>query len=284
VQNHTVPAIFAAMRGPALLLILPLTLLFIGVQGCGDYQKVLKSTDPEFKWEKAQEYFADDRCLQSLPLLQELIGLFRGTERMEDVYFMYAEAHLCAQDWFMGRYSMRNFAKTFPNSNRSEEAEFRAALCSYRLSPGPELDQSETQVAMDELQLFLDRYPSTILKDSCNSMIFQLRGKLETKAWKGAELYFTTSKYQSASKALQQFMNDWPTSRYAEEAQFLVLKSQFLYAEQSTSRRQEERYADAIESYFTFAARFPESARLNEAEQFHRKSRTGLEKASTEQR
>ena len=136
------------------LLILPLTLLFIGVQGCGDYQKVLKSTDPEFKWEKAQEYFADDRCLQSLPLLQELIGLFRGTERMEDVYFMYAEAHLCAQDWFMGRYSMRNFAKTFPNSDRSEEAEFRAALCSYRLSPGPELDQSETQVAMDELQLF----------------------------------------------------------------------------------------------------------------------------------
>ena len=270
------------MRGKALFIPLAFLGVFIAFQGCGDYQKVLKSTDPELKWAKAQEYFADDRCIQSLPLLQELIGLFRGTDRMEDVYFMYAEAHLCMEDWFMGRYSMRNFAKTFPNSGRAEEAEFRAALCSYRLSPGPELDQSETQVAMDELQLFLDRYPTTILKDSCNAMIFRLRDKLETKAWNGAKLYFTTNKFQSAVKALEHFVSDWPASRYAEEALFLVIQSQFLYAEQSTQRRQAERYADAIESYFTFAARFPESDLLREAEQLHRKSRLGLEKASKE--
>ena len=275
-------SIFAAMSLRAAVTFTAFAVLTWGITGCGDYQKVLKSTDPELKWEKAQEYFADQRCMQSLPLLQELIGLFRGTERMEDVYFMYAEAQLCIGDWYMGRYSMRNFAKTFPNSERTEEAEFQAALCSYRLSPGPELDQSETTVAMDELQLFLDRYPSTTLKDSCNRMIQRLRNKQETKAWNSAKLYFTTGKYQSASKALKHFMEDWPASRYAEEAQFLVLKSQFLYAEQSTLRRQAERYADAIESYFTFAARFPESTLLREAEQFHRKSRSGLDRASKE--
>ena len=272
------------MSGRSYWSLVTLTVVLMGIAGCGDYQKVLKSTDPELKWEKAQEYFADQRCIQSLPLLQELIGLFRGTERMEDVYFMYAEAHLCVEDWYMGRYTMRNFAKTFPTSDRSEEAEFQAALCSYRLSPGPELDQSETRAAMDELQLFLDRYPTTGLKDSCNSMIAKLRDKLEVKAWNSAKLYFTTGKYQSASRALQHFMDDWPVSRFAEEAQFLVLKSRFMYAEQSTARRQAERYADAIESYFTFAARFPESALLREAEQFHRKSRSGLDRASQEER
>lgn len=272
------------MRVHPLLVVLVLAAALLGHSGCGDYQKVLKSTDPELKWAKAQEYFADQRCIQSLPLLQELIGLFRGTERMEDVYFMYAEAHLCVEDWYMARYTMRNFAKTFPTSGRAERAEFEAALCSYRLSPGPELDQSETRSAMDELQLFLDRYPSTALKDSCNNMIGRLRGKLETKAWNGARLYFTTGKYQSAVKALEHFMSDWPASRYGEEAQFLVLKSQFLYAEQSTLRRQAERYADAIESYFTFAARYPDSALLREAEQFHRKSRSGLDRASQGER
>lgn len=248
--------------------------------GCGDYQKVLKSTDPELKWTRAQEYFADDRCIQALPLLQELIGLFRGTERMEDVYYMYAEANLCIEDWYMARYTMRNFSKTFPTSDRAEEAEYQAALCSYRLSPGPTLDQSDTRNAMDELQLFLDRHPESDKRDTCNSMIAALRTKLETKAWNGAKLYYTTGKFQSASQALANFMEDWPVSQYGEEAQFLILKSQFLYAEQSTERRQAERYADAIESYFTFAARFPESAWLREAEQFHRKSRQGLDRAS----
>ena len=113
-------------------------------------------------------------------------------------------------------------------------------------------------------------------------MIASLRGKLEIKAWSGAKLYYTTGKFQSASKALQHFMDDWPTSQYTEEAQFLILKSQFLYAHRSTERRQAERYADAIESYFTFAARFPESAWLKEAEQFHDKSRQGLERTSKE--
>ena len=278
-------AIFAPMprasfRSIGLLSALLLVLGTSWLTGCGDYQKVLKSTDPELKWTRAQEYFADDRCMQALPLLQELIGLFRGTERMEDVYYMYAEANLCIEDWYMARYTMRNFSKTFPTSDRAEEAEYQAALCSVRLSPGPSLDQSDTRTAMDELQLFLDRHPDSDRRDTCNIMIAELRGKLETKAWQGAKLYFTTGKYQSASKALANFMADWPVSRYAEEAQFLILKSQFLYAEQSTERRQAERYADAIESYFTFAARFPESAWLREAEQFHRKSRQGLERAS----
>ena len=265
------------------LILAPVLLCLLAVSpGCGDYQKVLKSTDPELKWTRAQEYFADDRCMQALPLLQELIGLFRGTQRMEEVYYMYAEANLCIEDWYMARYTMRNFAKTFPTSDHSEEAEYQAALCSYRLSPEANLDQSDTRTAMDDLQLFLDRHPQSDKRDTCNAMITLLRGKLETKAWQGAKLYYTTGKYQSASKALNHFMDDWPVSQYAEEAQFLILKSQFLYAERSTERRQAERYADAIESYFTFAARFPESARLKEAEQFHRKSRQGLERATKE--
>ena len=287
IRSPPTPSIFAAM--------LPLHLFRAGaviglgilmtstlITGCGDYQKVLKSTDPELKWTRAQEYFADDRCMQSLPLLQELIGLFRGTQRMEDVYFMYAQANLCIEDWYMARYSMRNFAKTFPNSPRTEEAEYQAALCSYRLSPESNLDQSDTKTAMDDLQLFMDRHPQTNRRDTCNAMIASLRSKLETKAWSGAKLYYTTGKFQSASKALRHFMDDWPASQYTEEAQFLILKSQFLYAQRSTERRQAERYADAIESYFTFAARFPESAWLREAEQFHEKSRQGLERTSKE--
>lgn len=287
IRNRARASIFAAMRvslsavsGRVLLIALVLT---TAIQtGCGDYQKVLKSTDPELKWTRAQEYFADDRCMQSLPLLQELIGLFRGTEKMEDVYYMYAEANLCIEDWYMARYTMRNFSKTFPTSDRAEQAEYEAALCSYRLSPESNLDQSDTRTAMDELQLFLDRHPNTIKKDTCNAMINALRSKLETKAWNGAKLYFTTGKFQSATKALNHFMGDWPTSIYSEEAQFLILQSQFLYAERSTLRRQAERFADAIESYFTFAARYPDSARLQEAESFHRKSRLGLERASKE--
>ena len=187
--------------------------------GCGDYQKVLKSTDPELKWTRAQEYFADDRCIQALPLLQELIGLF-GAPSAWRTCTTCMPRPTSASRMVMARYTMRNFSKTFPTSDRAEEAEYQAALCSYRLSPGPTLDQSDTRNAMDELQLFLDRHPESDKRDTCNSMIAALRTKLETKAWIGAKLYYTTGKFQSASQALANFMEDWPVSQYGEEAQF----------------------------------------------------------------
>ena len=167
------------------------------VRRLGDYQKVLKSTDPELKWTRAQEYFADDRCMQALPLLQELIGLFRGTQRMEDVYYMYAEANLCIEDWYMARYTMRNFAKTFPTSDRSEEAEYQAALCSYRLSPEANLDQSDTRTAMDDLQA-PGPPPQSDRRDTCNDD--RSPGQAGDQGVEGAKLYYTTGKYQSASR------------------------------------------------------------------------------------
>ena len=40
---------------------------------------------------------------------------------------------------------------------------------------------------------------------------------------------------------------------------------QHRYAEQSTNRRKLERYNDAIQAFHTFASRFPESTRMDEA-------------------
>ena len=56
---------------------------------CSDYNKVLKSTDIEFKYSKAVEYYDSMEYFKSMPLFEELIGLTRGTQRSEDVYYYY---------------------------------------------------------------------------------------------------------------------------------------------------------------------------------------------------
>ena len=272
------------MKTSTLRLLLISSIVLLPLFGCDGYQKLLKSSDTELKYEKAMAYFAEDRCMQALPLLKELVSLFRGTDRMEDVFFTYAAAQYCIEDWYMARYYYRQFAKTFASSTHTEEAEFRAALCSVYLSPAHSLDQFDTGAAIDDLQLFMDRYPQSSLKDSCNHMMGRLRGKLELKDFEQAKLYHTTEKFQSAVMALGYFLDHHPMGPYSEEASFLIIESQFLYAQQSTSRRREERFADAIESYFNFAARFPQSAFIDAAVRMHRQSMIGMEKAAKESR
>ena len=243
---------------------------------CSGYNKMLKSGDIEEKMSYAEAALDSGNCFRALPLYDELMQLTRGTEQAPDIHWNRALTHDCVNDFYLSRYYFQSFAKTFPNDPRVEEASFRAALCSYYLSPGASLDQTETRSAIDELQLFMDRYPSSALRDSSQAMVDNLRSKLELKAFENARLYHKTGNYKSATIAMKHAMEDYPGSPYQEELQFLIIDSHFQYATRSTERRKMERYNDAIEAFHTFASRFPTSSRMTDAQRLYDASVKGI--------
>jgi outer membrane protein assembly factor BamD len=248
---------------------LVITTVVIVLFSCSDHSKILKSTDPELKWEVAQAYVDSSECFKALPLLEELVGLTRGTQRAEDVQYTYAEAHYCVNDFYLARYYFHSYSKTFPNSPLVESVEFKAAICSYSLSPNWSLDQTETKSAIQELQLFMDRYPASAMRDSSQAMIGSLRSKLERKSFEAASIYHKTGQYKSASIAMGNALKDYPDSPYREQLQFLILDSHYQYAIQSTDRRKLERFNDATQAFHIFASRFPDSSYYSDAQRIY---------------
>ena len=208
-------------------------------------------------------------CSEPLPLYDELMRL--TVEPSVHLTFIGTGAltHDCINDYYLSRYYFSSFAKTFPNDPRVEEAMFRAALCSYYLSPESSLDQTDTRSAIDELQLFMDRYPASALRDSSQTMVNNLRKKLETKAFENARLYHKTGNYKSATIAMEHAMEDYPGSPFQEELQFLIIDCHYQYAKQSTERRKLERFNDAIQAFHTFASRFPDSSKMKDAQRIY---------------
>jgi len=251
------------------------------IPGCSEYNKVLKSTDINYKFTKAKEYYDSTSFYKALPLLEELIGLTRGTQLAEDVYYMYAKCHYGVKDFYLANYYLKTFTKTFTTSPRSEECLFMAAECSYQLSPSYSLDQTDTRNAMDEYQLFLDKYPGSHLKDSANHQMERLAMKLERKAYENAYQFAKTLKYKAATSALKDFIKDYPGSVYREEAMYLIVKCQYMLAEGSVEEKKLERMRAVGENYRTFATAFPESKYLNEAEGYFRKSEKQVEKLTS---
>ena len=249
---------------------------------CSDYNKMLKSGDVEEKLIYAEAALDSGNCFRALPLYDELMRLTRGTERAPDIHWNRALTHDCVNDFYLSRYYFQSFAKTFPNDARVEEALFRAALCSYYLSPQSSLDQTDTRSAIDELQLFMDRYPSSALRDSSQNMVDNLRGKLELKAFENARLYHKTGNYKSATIAMAHAMEDYPGSPYQEELQYLIIDCHYQYALQSTERRKLERYNDAIQAFHTFASRFPESSKMKQAQRLHDNAVQAIAELETE--
>jgi outer membrane protein assembly factor BamD len=233
---------------------------------CSRFNRLLKSTDHELKYKEAVRYYEAEKYYHALQLLEELISVYKGSQRAEEVYYYYAKAYYGSGEFLTAAYHLSNFARTFPSSRYAEETQYLNAYCYYLDSPVHSLDQQSTLDAIDQFQLFVNRYPESERVAECNRLIDELRLKLETKAFNNARLYFKMSEYRAATIAFENVIRDFPATTYKEECLFLSVKSAHAYAGQSIAEKQKERYRLAIEQYYKLIEAFPQSRYLREAE------------------
>lgn len=261
-------------------LILPLLIAML-LAGCSEFNKALKSTDADLKLQVAEKMMAKESWDRAIPLLEELIVLTRGSERSETVNYLHAKSTYGMKDYTLAAYYLANFTRTFPKSRYAEECAFLSAYCQYMNSPSYELDQVDTRNAMDQMQLFLVRYPESSLKDSSNTLIDKMRTKLEVKAFHGANQYYKMRNYHAASVAFKNFNREWPNSKYREDAMFFTLDSDYQLAINSVETKKLERLNEAMRTYHNFADAFPQSALLPDAEKLHKNIEAALALTST---
>jgi len=260
-----------------------LVFLVIGLCSCqNSYQKLLKSSDYELKLEKAKFYYNRGDYVKAIPLFEELIGIFKGTRDVEDLYYFYPYCYFGQGDYQFSAYYFKNFLDYYPKSSRAETARFMTAYCYYKLSPDNDLAQDNTMTAIEAFQLFANNYPKSERVAEVNGLIDELRGKLEVKALNAAELYYNMREYRAAVKAYTNLLYDFPDTNEQEKVNLMILKSYYLFADNSIYEKQEERYNQVVESYLDFIKAYPESKYLREAESFYNESSAAIEKIKTE--
>lgn len=239
-----------------------LALLF----SCNKFNKILKSSDYELKYTKAIEYYNKGNYTSAQTLLEELIPVYKGTPRAEEVYYYYCYSHYYLGEYSLAGFHFRTFYRSFHQSTHIEECAFMNAFCYFLSSPRYSLDQADTKNAIQELQDFLTDFPDSKRLDTCNFLIDKLRGKLEKKSYEIAKGYFFRDDWRAAITSSQNFVKDFPESHFVEEMQFLVIKSYFLLAKFSVISKKAERIDKGLESYLKFVDLHPQSIYLKEAE------------------
>ncbi|RYX88768.1 outer membrane protein assembly factor BamD, partial [bacterium] len=218
---------------------------------------------------------------KALILFEGLAQKYRGTAEAEELSYYYAFTLYRLKDYTTARYKFKEFADTYPASKNAEECRYMGAYCYYLDSPKSSLDQDNTYKAIDALQLFINLYPKSDRATQAAQYIANLRGKLETKAFDNAKLYYdlggySIDNYKSAVVALKNAQIEFPDIKYAEEMNLLIVKSQFMYAKNSYPFRQEERFKEAITYYDEFVEAYPNSKYTKEANQLKEDSESGI--------
>jgi outer membrane protein assembly factor BamD len=155
---------------------------------CGEYEKILKSTDMDLKKEKAKEYYTEGQYVKSSELLGQILPRFRATEEAEELNWMNAQSYYGMKDYFMAGSYFKTFVDQFPFGKHAEEANFLVAMCDYKISPRSELDQENTKNALEEFNIFINRYAYSTKIEECKTMVSELQDKLVEKSQNNAKL------------------------------------------------------------------------------------------------
>ncbi|MDE6631927.1 MAG: outer membrane protein assembly factor BamD [Muribaculaceae bacterium] len=237
---------------------------------CGEYNKVLKSTDLMYKFDYAKRAYENRKYMQAITLLQDLQNPMRGTENGEDATFLLAMSYFENKDYLNSGVYFKNYYQRYPRGKYAELARFYCGYGYYLDSPEPQLDQTLTLKAIEELQGFLDYFPNSDKAGLAKNSIFEMQDKLTLKQLQNAQLYynlgnFLGNNYESCVITAKNALKEFPYSKYREDFEMLILKAKFQQAKNSVAEKSEDRYRDVIDEYYSFINSYPESKNLSEA-------------------
>lgn len=258
-----------------------MVLLSAGVlSSCGEYNKVLKCTDNEYKYEAAKSYFAKGQNSKAATLLEDLALIMKGTSNAEESAYMLAMTYYNQGDYITASHYFNTYYTTYPRGVYTELARFYSGKALYLDTPEPRLDQSSTYKAIEELQMFMEYFPQSERKEIAQNMIFELQDKLVEKEYLSAKLYYdlgsytgntvyssTGNNYLAAVVTAQNILREYPYTKKREDLSILILRAKYDMAKESVPEKKEDRMRETIDEYYAFINEFPESKYKNEVEQ-----------------
>lgn len=247
------------------------------LSSCGEYNKLLKSTDYEYKYEAAKNYFAKGQYNRAATLLNELIAILKGTDKAEESLYMLGMSYYNQNDYQTAAQTFTQYYNVYPRGTFTELARFHAGKALYLDTPEPRLDQSGTYNAIQQLQMFLEYFPNSAKKDEAQNMIFALQDKLVMKEYLSAKLYYNLgnylgNNYESCVITAQNALKDYPYTNMREDLSILILRSKYEMAVFSVEDKREERYREAVDEYYAFKNEFPESKYMKDADRIFKEA------------
>lgn len=233
--------------------LLLISIFFLSFFSCKTaYEKTLKYGSIEQREELAQLNYDKQKYFKAGELYKSLLSDYAGTVKLEEIFFRYAMCDYMVKDYFTAAYEFKKLTERFPRGKYTEESTYYIGMCYYKMAPIYSLDQQYTYQAIQEFQLFLDKYPNTSYKSDVNEKVDELIEILEKKAFEKAFLYYKTGYYNSAVLNFQKVFDDYPDTKRRLLLKYLKIDSYFKYAKESVEEKKVERYKLAIEEASKF--------------------------------
>jgi len=250
-------------RSIALILVSLTSVTLLGA--CGGSQRASSET-PEIAYQKGVAFFEKGSYERAVEQLQRVFEFGRVNEWADDAQYTLARAYYESKQYLLAANEFDRFIGLYPRDERVEEAAYYRAMSYYRQSPPFNLDQADSERAVEYLRLFLSTYPSSERAQDIGQKIDELQEKLAQKLLAKAELYERGEMYEAAAITFQRVLEKYPSTDVVDESLLGAMRSWVAFADASIPSRKRERLENAVIAYNRLVQLFPGSPLLKDAE------------------
>ncbi len=261
-------------------ILISFSFVLLMLASCKDAQWVMKQTDKNVKYAYAQKFYQKGKFIDAVPVIEDLLSYYKGNDTAEQLYFMLAETYYQNKEYMIAAYHYRTFRDLYPRSYKTEVASFKIADCYKREIPRIDLEQTDTEKAIEYYNRFIAEYPKSAMVEVAYEHIKELRRILELKALEAANLYYKTGNYRAAAVTYKNVVTQYPNIREYEDLMYKSSMSYFKFAEKSIITKQTDRYEKALNEGQNFVNRYPESKYVNEIKEMVETSKVKILEAA----
>jgi outer membrane protein assembly factor BamD len=204
-------------------------------------------------------------------LLDEVTPYYRGTDRSQDVLIYLSRSYMGQKNYSSAAEYYQAYIRNYPKGRYIIEARFQAGHCYYLNAPDSRLDQAETKRAIELFTQFVELYPESPYAKQAYDEMNELYDRLAYKEYLNAKTYYNLgtylgNNYLSAEIIAKNALEKYPTNKYQEELNWLILQAKYQQVINSFDNRREERARETEDEYYSFITQYPNSKHIPTAE------------------
>ncbi|MDY3350561.1 outer membrane protein assembly factor BamD [Riemerella anatipestifer] len=241
--------------------ILILSLALFSVSCNRQYDLAMKSADKDLILKTANELYAKKKWKEALSLYERVQNLVSDTDEASDILFKSAYANYYDKQYRIAGHQFKKFSvnNALANDPRKEEAAYMSAICYYQGSMDYNLDQKDTELAINELQNFLNNYPNSERTKNIDKLIDELSYKLEFKAYENARQYYKMLELKSAIISFENVLDDFPSTKLRPKIETMLMDAKAKLAMDSKFELKRERLEHAIAYTYLMEKNYPDT-------------------------
>lgn len=256
-----------------------------------EYKEINKSGTYEQKYDLALKLYQKEEYKKVITLLEDVQSAYRGTETAQHIMYYLSVSYIKRKDYDSAIHYLGTYLATYLRGQYLEECSYMLAYCHYKLSPEYELDQTETEAAIDQLEKCLIQYPFNEKAADAKTMLAEMKDKLAKRELSNATLYYNLgnyrgNNYRAAVVTAMNAMNDYPDCAYIEDFAFIIVKAKYKETIESHAEKLGERAEDSWDECYYFLNEYPETKHRKEVEKMaaHLKKIQEAQKAPKKQK